>query len=48
MMRHAGIATFLYTDDADQNFSYDVKAGQVLDTSAKAKTSSSPAPPSAP
>jgi hypothetical protein len=48
MMRHAGFATFVYTDDADQKFAYDVKAGQVLDTPDKAKTSSSSAPPSAP
>jgi len=28
--RRAGIAIFAYTNDADQNFVYDVKAGQIL------------------
>ncbi len=29
MIRRAGITTYIYTNDADQNFAYDVKSGQV-------------------
>ena len=32
-MKDAGISAFAYTNDADQNFLYDVKAGQVLTAS---------------
>ncbi|MGB9235809.1 MAG: hypothetical protein WCC04_15475 [Terriglobales bacterium] len=28
MLRRAGIATYIYTNDADQNFQYDVKVGK--------------------
>jgi hypothetical protein len=30
MIRRAGIATYVYTNDADQNFAYDVKSGQIV------------------
>ena len=29
-LRRAGIATYAYTNDADQNFLYDVKSGQIV------------------
>jgi hypothetical protein len=29
-VRRAGIATYAYTNDADQNFVYDVKSGQIV------------------
>jgi hypothetical protein len=29
LQRRAGIVTFVYTNDADENFAYDVKSGQV-------------------
>jgi len=31
LLKTAGIATYAYTNDAEQNFSYDVKAGQTQD-----------------
>lgn len=30
MVRRAGIATYVYTNDADQTFVYDMKAGQIV------------------
>ena len=33
MVRRAGIATYVYTNDADQNFVYDVKTSQVVPSS---------------
>jgi hypothetical protein len=30
MMQQAGIATYLYTNDADQHFAYDLKAGKII------------------
>jgi hypothetical protein len=30
MMQRAGIATYVYTNDADQNFVYDVKSGHIV------------------
>lgn len=30
MIRRAGIATYIYTNDADQSFVYDVKVGQIV------------------
>ena len=30
MMRRAAITVYIYTNDDDQNFAYDVKAGQVV------------------
>jgi len=38
MMREAGIATYLYTNDADQNFAYDLKAGKIIPPTASQAT----------
>ena len=43
MQRRAGIATFFYTNDADQNFAYDVRSGK--DVSAGLKTPATPPTP---
>jgi hypothetical protein len=37
MVRRAGIDIYAYTNDADQNFTYDVKSGQSVETAAKAR-----------
>ena len=49
MMQRAGIAKFIYTDDAAQKFVYDVKAGQIVSASGSAGSASpSPAQQSSP
>jgi hypothetical protein len=37
MVRRAGIAIFVYTNDADQTFVYDVKSARLLSPAAQAK-----------
>jgi hypothetical protein len=37
MVRRAGIATYVYTNDADQNYVYDVKTSQIVASSAHAQ-----------
>jgi len=38
MMQQAGIATYLYTNDADQKFAYDLKAGKIIPPAASQAT----------
>lgn len=48
LQKRAGIATFIYTNDAKQNFAYDVKSGQVdenYDMKAAGKSAETPSKP---
>ncbi|MGA8431090.1 MAG: hypothetical protein WB729_14805 [Candidatus Sulfotelmatobacter sp.] len=51
LMQRSGVSTFFYTDDHDQNFAFDVKAGRVVtlaQSSSVVPTSTSPVPAAEP